>query len=99
MMPAGTTIYYGFQITQRRGLFDIVHAVWDGNHRETPSDDRVTEVEGAVILNKDLLEVLDRRLYFLAGVGVLLGTWLVLFFFLGFVDQRKEGVSVLRWTS
>jgi hypothetical protein len=92
-VPVGTTIDYGFRITERRGIFDFVYADWDGNYREVPSENSVTEVEAALPLAYYLSYVLDNGLYFLAGVGVLSCTWLVLFFFLGFVDQRK-GVSL-----
>jgi hypothetical protein len=31
-VPTGTTVDYGFQITKRHGLFDIVYPVFDGNY-------------------------------------------------------------------
>ena len=31
-LPTGTTLDYGFQITKRRGLFDIVYPLFDGNY-------------------------------------------------------------------
>jgi hypothetical protein len=92
-VPAGTTIDYGFRITRRPGLFDILYADWDGDYREIPLEDNVTEVRAVVSLAKGLSGVLDRGPDFLAGAGVLLCTWLGVFLFLGFVDQRK-GVSL-----
>jgi hypothetical protein len=89
-VPAGTTIDYGLQITERRGLFDIVYPIWDGNYQEIPPGNSVTEVEAAVTLARDLWDVLDKRLYFLAGVGALLCTWLAAFFFLGFVHEYRS---------
>jgi hypothetical protein len=89
-VPAGATIDYGLHITERRGLFDVVYPIWDGNCQEIPSENSVTEVEAAVTLPRDLWDVLDKSLYFLAGVGVLLCTWLAAFFFLGFVHEYRS---------
>lgn len=33
LVPAGTTIGDGLQITERRGLFDIVYPIWDRSAR------------------------------------------------------------------
>ena len=89
-VPAGTTIGYGLQITERRGLFDIVYPVWDGNYQEIPAEYGVTEVKAAVTLARDLWDVLDKSLYFLAGAGALLCTWLAAFFALGFVHEYRS---------
>jgi hypothetical protein len=88
-LPIGTKIDYGFQITERRGLFNIVYPVWDGgdsNYQQIVLKDDVIEVKPTLILPNELSAVLDKKLYFLAGLGLLLISWLVLYFSLGFVD-------------
>jgi hypothetical protein len=93
-VPAGTTINYCF-LSTRRGLFDVVYPVCDSGDQGDQmvvSDDGIMEVKAAVTLSMRLWDVLgfwgvlDKSLYFLAGAGVLLCTWLAAFFVLGFVD-------------
>jgi hypothetical protein len=82
---------YGFRITKRRGVLDnLLYADWDGDYREIPLEDSVTEVRAVVSLSKNLSDVFDKGPYFLAEVGVLLCTWLGVFLFLGFVDERRD---------
>jgi hypothetical protein len=81
-VPAHTPIDYGFQITEQRGLFDIVYPVWDGDYREIPATNSYKEVKAALTLNHDLSDVLDHKIYFLAAAGALGITWIMLAFVL-----------------
>ena len=84
-VPSGATIDYGFLITEKRGVFDIIRAVWDGDqdYQMTVSEDGVVEVESTLTLAGDLSNVVNIKLYLLVGIGILLVTWLSIFFFSG----------------
>jgi hypothetical protein len=71
-VPAGTSIDYGFQIAERRGIFDIVYPVSDGNYREIPSENSVTEIKGTPNLSWDLSKI-DFGIYILFGIGIIFG--------------------------
>lgn len=83
-VPANTAFQYGFQITKRQGLFDIIYPVWDGNYQNMPTDDDTLEVVGGVTLLSDVSDALAYKLYFLAGGVTLLSVWLANFFIFGF---------------
>jgi hypothetical protein len=57
-IPAGTTLDYGFRITKRGGLFDLVYPVFDGNYRSNPSSDGVIETQGKAKLLPDLSQII-----------------------------------------
>jgi len=38
-VPVDTAVDYGFQITKRRGIFDLVYPLFDGNYSVRPSQD------------------------------------------------------------
>jgi hypothetical protein len=88
--PLGTRLDYGFLITERRGILDLVEPVWDSeqHYYRVLSGTDVIEVETAVTLGDELREVLNKGPYFVAGIGVLLGTWLVISFLLGLRDPH-----------
>jgi hypothetical protein len=85
-VPAGTPIDYCFLITDRRGLFNLVYPVCDGNYQVSASENSVAETSGTVTLNKDVSDVLDKKYYFLAGYSALLLTWVVLVFSIGLLE-------------
>jgi hypothetical protein len=82
-VPSGATFNYGFLITEKRGIFDIVRSIWNGD-RDYPmivSEDGVIEVKATQPLTNNLAKVVGIRLYLLVGIGILLVTWLSIFFF------------------
>jgi len=83
-VPSGATLDYGFLITERRGIFDIVRPVWNGDrdYQMIVSEDGVIEVKATLTLGNNLSNILDIGPYLLVGIGVLLVTWLSIFFFL-----------------
>jgi len=87
-VPAGATIEYGFLITERRGVFDIIRPVWDGDqdYQMVASEDGAVEVKATLALSRDLSDVLDNGRYFLVGLGVLMVAWLSIYFFPGLLD-------------
>jgi hypothetical protein len=90
--PAGVTLDYGFLITKKRGIFDVIMPVWDSNqnYQMIVSKDGVVEVTTTLTLANELSDILENRLYFLVGVGVFLVTWLSIFFFLGLFGGSKK---------
>jgi hypothetical protein len=92
-VPSDTPIDYCFRITERRGLFDMVYPVCDGNYRDTPAKNSVREIKGVVTLNKDVSDVIDKRFYFFAGAAILLVTWLLLFFSLDLLETGLLAIS------
>jgi hypothetical protein len=83
-VPSGATFDYGFLITEKRGIFDVVRPVWNGDrdYQMIVSEDGVIEVKATLTLVKDVSKVIGIRLYLLVGIGILLVTWLSIFFFL-----------------
>jgi len=59
-IPVCTTLDYGFRITKRRGLFDLVYPVWDGDYRLNPSRDGMIETKGKAKMLPDLSEVVQK---------------------------------------
>jgi mannosyltransferase len=91
-VPSGATIDYGFLITEKRGVFDIIKAVWDGDqdYQMTVSEDGVVEVKSTLTLANDLSNVVNIKFYLLVGIGLLLVTWLSIFFFSGSLVGEKS---------
>ena len=58
-IPAGTTLDYGFRITKRRGLFDLVYPVWEGDYRSNSLQDGRIETKGKAKLVPDLSQVIQ----------------------------------------
>jgi len=71
-VPVGTTINYGFLITERRGIFDIVYPVWDGDYRVIPAKNSITEIRGTPNLSIDSSQIVF-GLYLLLGITLLFG--------------------------
>jgi hypothetical protein len=44
-VPVETLVDYGFQITKRRGLFDLVGPVFDGNYSVRPTQDGQIDIQ------------------------------------------------------
>ncbi len=44
-VPVDTLVDYGFQITKRRGLFDLVYPVFDGNYSVRPIQDGQIDIQ------------------------------------------------------
>jgi hypothetical protein len=84
--PLDASLDYGFLITDKRSIFDIVMPVWDGDpsYQMIVSNDSVVEIEAEATLANELSDILDNGFYFLVGLGLLLGTWFLIYFFLGF---------------
>jgi hypothetical protein len=91
-IPSCATIDYGFLITEKRGVFDIIRAVWDGDqdYQMTVSEDGVVEVKSTLTLAGGLSNVVNIKLYLLVGIGILLVTWLSIFFFSGSLVGEKS---------
>lgn len=70
--PVGTTINCGFRITKWRGIFNIIYPVWDGDYREIPSKNSITEIRGAPNLSGDLSKI-HLGLYLLFAIALLFG--------------------------
>ncbi|MCB0208441.1 MAG: hypothetical protein KDJ52_03910 [Anaerolineae bacterium] len=93
-VPVDTTFDYGFQITKRQGLFDIIYPVWDGNYQSIPTNDGMIKTVGTVSLLTDVSDALTYKLYFLAAGITLLAVWFSGFLFFGFFKDRDDSSDV-----
>lgn len=94
-VPISATLDYGFLITDKQGIFNIIMPVWDSNkdYQRLISGNGIVEVRSTMTLPNDLSDVLDNGLYFLIGIGVLLATWFLFFNFLGYLRYKKTDIS------
>lgn len=92
-IPSGAALDYGFLITDRRGIFDLVRPIWDGDqdYQMIVSEDNLVEVKSKLTLANELSYVHDTASYFLVGIGLLLGSWVLIFLLLGLLDGIKFG--------
>jgi hypothetical protein len=92
-MPVGTTIDYGFLVTELRGLFDINYPVWDGDYKTHVLQDSVSETRSRVSLIHDVRDVLKRKRYFVAGIVALIAAWLSIYGLLWITEKRRARVK------
>jgi hypothetical protein len=79
-VPADTTIDYGFLITEKRGLFDIVQPTWDWGiegYQTIVLEPGITEVQASLGLSGYLFSM-DLGRYLLSAVGLMFGIAVVI---------------------
>jgi hypothetical protein len=72
LVPVGTTINYGFRITNRYGIFDIVYPVWDGDYNTIATKNDVIDIKGVPIFFSDLSKI-KFGIYLVIGITMLFG--------------------------
>ena len=88
-VPTGAKLEYGFLITDKQGIFDLITPIWDGDptYQLVVSEAGVSEITSTIILDDKLSELLNKKNYFLAGVVVLFSAWLLIYFSLWLFGQ------------
>jgi hypothetical protein len=71
-VPFGTTINYGFRITKRNGIFDIVYPVWDGDYYTIATKNDVINIRGVPNFFSDLSKI-NFGIYLVIGITILFG--------------------------
>ncbi|MCL5745489.1 MAG: hypothetical protein M1541_16455 [Acidobacteria bacterium] len=83
--PSTANVDYGFLITRKRGIFDIVSPVWDNrpDYHTAADVSGIVEVRPVVTLDRTLSRVCGNGARFLGGLGTLLCVWFAVFRILG----------------
>jgi hypothetical protein len=76
-VPSGAHVDYGFLVTDRRGLFDLVRPLWDSREgfREGATDSRVIDVGSSLTLPSEVTEALWRWRRWAVGLVLLVAFW------------------------
>ncbi|MCL4402905.1 MAG: hypothetical protein M1436_09625 [Acidobacteria bacterium] len=84
-IPSTTGMVYGFLITRKRGVFDLVSPVWDAkpDYHTAAGVSGIVEVRPVLTLNNTLARVREHVALFLGGLGILLCVWFSIFRILG----------------
>jgi len=90
-VPSGAYLEYGFLITDRTGVFDLVRPLWD-SHEDNPHgviDDRVINVGASVTLPNEVAEALALWRQWTGWLLLLLGFWTAFYLILGRAPPRQ----------
>jgi hypothetical protein len=88
-VPTQVTLNYGFSITDKPGIWDVIRPVWDGNpeYQLTISENGVIEVKPELTIYNEWSDVFYIKAYLLAGIGLLLAIWPLIFLFLTLLNE------------
>jgi hypothetical protein len=92
-VPPGVKLDYGFTITKRRGIFNLIGPMWDPrNDHPTIEVGRSIEATSALPGHLELQELANRWSVIVGGTATLLAGWAALYWLLGWRERRSRSI-------